>query len=177
MRRAVEHRALMAIAIGDPGRPTRSSRSPSTAARPRLELLYAHTPARAHRSTRRRRDDAVARVWESLRILHDSQISHGDLRASEITRRRRTVLFGGFDMRRIRRRPTSSCRSDIAQLLVTTSALYDAPSARCAAAIDAFGKDAVLTASRAAHEIRCAHRASASRCRMPKRDHRPRATR
>ena len=40
-----------------------------------------------------------------------------------------------------------NCKSDIVALLVTTSALYDAKSA-VAAAIEAFGKDAILTASR-----------------------------
>ena len=57
-----------------------------------------------------------------------------------------TVLFGGFGSAEYGA-TDAQLQSDIAQLLVTTSALYDAESA-VSAAIDAFGKDTVLTASR-----------------------------
>ncbi len=86
------------------------------------------------------------RVWESLHDLHSCQISHGDLRSSEITVIDDAVLFGGFNYAEYGA-ADAQLRSDIAQLLVTTTDLYDAESA-VRAAIDAFGKDAVLTASR-----------------------------
>ena len=56
------------------------------------------------------------------------------------------MLFGGFGSAEYGA-TDPQLQSDLAQLLVTTSALYDAESA-VSAAIDAFGKDAVLTASR-----------------------------
>ena len=56
------------------------------------------------------------------------------------------MLFGGFDYAEYGA-TDAQLQSDIAQLLVTTTALYDAPTA-VRAAIDVFGKDAVLTASR-----------------------------
>lgn len=56
------------------------------------------------------------------------------------------MLFGGFDTAEYGA-TEAQLRSDIAQLLVTTTHLYDAPSA-VRAAIDAFGKNTVLTASR-----------------------------
>ena len=56
------------------------------------------------------------------------------------------VLFGGFGSAEYGA-ADPQLQSDLAQLLVTTSALYHAESA-VSAAIDAFGKDAVLTASR-----------------------------
>ena len=85
-------------------------------------------------------------MWESLQTLHDCQISHGDLSGHEITVDDGAVLFGGFGSAEYGA-TDAQLQSDLAQLLVTTSALYDAESA-VGAAIDAFGKDAILTASR-----------------------------
>lgn len=143
MRRAVEHRALMVIAIGQ-----LKLANISTIAVAGLErswTLYAHTPAHGTPLGDCTAAIPVDRVWESLRELHDCQISHGDLRASEITVEE-TVLFGGFGSAEYGA-TDAQLRSDIAQLLVTTTHLYDAPSA-VRAAIDAFGKDTVLSASR-----------------------------
>ncbi len=143
LRRAVEHRALMAIAIGQ-----LKVANISTIAVATLErswTLYAHTPVRGTPIGDCTAAIPVSRVWESLGELHDCQISHGDLRASEITVDE-TVLFGGFDSAEYGA-TEAQLRSDIAQLLVTTTHLYDAPSA-VRAAIDAFGKDTVLSASR-----------------------------
>ena len=56
------------------------------------------------------------------------------------------MFFGGFGNAEYGATDVQ-LQSDIAQLLVTTSALYDAESA-VRAAIDAFGKDTILTASR-----------------------------
>jgi uncharacterized membrane protein YbhN (UPF0104 family) len=144
MRRAVEHRALMAIAIGEAG--VANTSTIAFAALDRGWTLYAHKPIRGIPLDECTKTTPVARVWESLRKLHDYQISHGDLRSNEITVDDGTVLFGGFGNAEYGATDTQ-LQSDLAQLLVTTSALYDAKSA-VRAAIDAFGKDSILTASR-----------------------------
>jgi uncharacterized membrane protein YbhN (UPF0104 family) len=144
MRRAVEHRALMAIAIGDLG--VANTSTIAIAELDRGWTLYAHKSVRGVPITQCATKTPVARVWESLRTLHDSQISHGDLNVKQITVDDGAVLFGGFGSAEYGATETQ-LQSDLAQLLVTTSALYDAKSA-VGAAIDAFGKDAVLTASR-----------------------------
>ncbi|WP_006244416.1 lysylphosphatidylglycerol synthase transmembrane domain-containing protein [Mycolicibacterium tusciae] len=143
MRRAVEHRALMAIAIGQ--LKIANTSTVAVAALERSWTLYAHTPVSGTPIGDCTAAIPVSRVWESLRELHDCQISHGDLRASEITVDE-SVLFGGFDSAEYGA-TQAQLRSDIAQLLVTTTHLYDAPTA-VRAAIDVFGKDTVLSASR-----------------------------
>jgi uncharacterized protein (TIRG00374 family) len=144
MRRAVEHRALMAIAIGDLG----VANTSTTAMAPldRGWTLYAHSPARGTTISESSHDTAVAKVWQSLDVLHSHQISHGDLRGKEITVEDGTALFGGFGSAEYGA-TDEQLQADVAQLLVTTTELYGAEAA-VGAAIDAFGKDAVLTASR-----------------------------
>ena len=88
----------------------------------------------------------MTEVWGALRVLHEHQISHGDLCCGEITVHDGRVQFGGFDNAEYGA-TDAQLQSDIAQLLVTTSAMYDPPSA-VAAAIEAFGQDTVLIASR-----------------------------
>ncbi|AKS35885.1 lysylphosphatidylglycerol synthase transmembrane domain-containing protein [Mycolicibacterium goodii] len=144
MRRAVEHRALMAIAIGDLG--LASTSTMSVAALDRGWTLYAHNRKRGTALDQCTDEATVGRVWNALRMLHDHQISHGDLRSKEITVEDGAVLFGGFGNAEYGA-TDAQLQSDIAQLLVTTTALYDAPSA-VGAAIKAFGRDTVLTASR-----------------------------
>jgi glycosyltransferase 2 family protein len=144
MRRAVEHRALMAIAIGDVG--VANSSTIAVTALDRGWTLYARTPARGIPINECAEATPVAWSWEALRTLHGHQISHGDLRSKKITVEDGTVLFGGFDDAEYGA-TDAQLQSDIAQLLVTTTALYGAQFA-VGAAIDAFGKDAVLTASR-----------------------------
>nr|WP_090345034.1 lysylphosphatidylglycerol synthase transmembrane domain-containing protein [Mycolicibacterium malmesburyense]CRL77037.1 putative integral membrane protein [Mycolicibacterium malmesburyense] len=144
MRRLVEHRALMAIAIGE--LKIANTSTIAVAVLDRGWTLYAHTPPRGVPISECVDSIPVSRVWESLRELHDCQISHGDLRGSEITVDDDAVLFGGFDNAEYGA-TDAQLRSDIAQLLVTTTHLYDAQSA-VRAAIDAFGKDTVLAASR-----------------------------
>ena len=144
MRRAVEHRALMAIAVGDLGVANTSTITVGTL--DRGWTLYVHKPIRGASLKQCATATPVARVWESLRKLHDHQISHGDLRDEVITVNDGTVLFGGFGSAEYGA-TDNQLQSDIAQLLVTTSALYGAESA-VGAAIDALGKDTVLTASR-----------------------------
>ncbi|MCV7252416.1 flippase-like domain-containing protein [Mycolicibacterium fluoranthenivorans] len=142
MRRAVEHRALMAIAIGDLALANTST--VAMAALDRGWTLYARKPASgAPLSAESTSADAV---WSALHLLHEHGIAHGDLRAKEITVDDHTVRFGGFAHAEYGA-TDPQLQSDIAHLLVTTSALYDAPTA-VAAAIGAFGRDAVLTASR-----------------------------
>ena len=144
MRRAVEHRALMAIAVGDLGVANTSTIAVGTL--DRGWTLYAHKRIRGVPLNVCATSTPVAQVWESLRKLQDHQISHGDLRNKEITVSNGAVLFGGFGSAEYGAND-NQLQSDIAQLLVTTSALYGADSA-VGAAIDALGKDTVLTASR-----------------------------
>jgi glycosyltransferase 2 family protein len=144
MRRAVEHRALMAIAVGDLG--VANTSAIAVGALDRGWTLYAHKPIRGTPLKACCTATPAARVWDSLRKLHDHQISHGDLRDAEMTVNDGTVLFGGFGSAEYGA-TDNQLDSDIAQLLVTTSALYGADTA-VNAAIDALGKDAVLTASR-----------------------------
>jgi uncharacterized protein (TIRG00374 family) len=143
MRRVVEHRALMAIAIGD----LDVANTAPLAVTPldRGWTLYAHTPARGTPLDEAGESTLVPRIWGALRILHDQHISHGDLRARKITVDGDTVLFGGFEHAEYGA-TDAQLQSDIAQLLVTTTALYDAPTA-VRAAMGVFGKGAVLTAS------------------------------
>jgi glycosyltransferase 2 family protein len=144
MRRAVEHRALMAIAVGDLG--VANTSTIAVGALDRGWTLYAHKRIRGEPLKECATSTPVAQVWESLRKLQDHQISHGDLRDKEITVSNGAVLFGGFGSAEYGAND-NQLQSDIAQLLVTTSALYGADSA-VGAAIDSLGKDTVLTASR-----------------------------
>ncbi|WP_099021114.1 lysylphosphatidylglycerol synthase transmembrane domain-containing protein [Mycolicibacterium palauense] len=141
MRRAVEHRALMAVAIGELERA--NTRTVAMAELERGWTMYAHTACRGEPLT-----DATppGAPWRALQVLHRHQISHGDLRAKEITVDDGTVLFGGFGSAEYGATDVQ-LQSDIAQLLVTTTSIYGAESA-VAAAIDTFGTDAVLTGSR-----------------------------
>ncbi|WP_123027651.1 lysylphosphatidylglycerol synthase transmembrane domain-containing protein [Mycolicibacterium stellerae] len=143
MRRIVEHRALMAIAIGDLGIANTSPMAVTPL--DRGWTLYAHTPDRGTPLDEVTETTLMPRIWGSLRTLHDQHISHGDLRAKKITVDGDTVLFGGFDFAEYGA-TDAQLQSDVAQLLMTTSALYDVPTA-VRAAIGVFGKSAVLTAS------------------------------
>jgi glycosyltransferase 2 family protein len=144
MRRAVEHRALMVIAVGDLG--VANTATIAVGALERGWTLFAYKPVRGASLKQCCSSTPVARVWDSLRKLHDQQISHGDLRDEQITVDDGTVLFGGFGSAEYGA-TDNQLQSDIAQLLVTTSALYGAETA-VNAAIDALGKDTVLLSSR-----------------------------
>src|SRR5690242_11479419 len=124
MRRVVEHRALMAIAIGD----LDVANTTPLAVTPldRGWTLYAHTPARGTPLEEAIETTLVSRIWGSLKTLNSQHISHGDLRSNKITVVDGTVLFGGFDHAEYGA-TDAQLQSDIAQLLLTTSALYDAP--------------------------------------------------
>ena len=141
MRRSVEHRGLMAIAIGDAG--VANTATVTVTALDRGWMLYAHSPASG---TTIDEQTPVAQVWESLGTLHDHLISHGDLRSREITVEDGKVLFGGFGNAEYG--PSNiQLQADVAQLLLTTSSIYGAGPA-VSAAIDVFGAGTVLTASR-----------------------------
>ncbi|HLR98455.1 MAG TPA: flippase-like domain-containing protein [Mycolicibacillus parakoreensis] len=147
MRRVVEHRALMSIAIGAVG--VANTAPVAADALDRGWSLYAYRPVHGTPLSECADTTPVRRVWESLRRLHDHRITHGDLRADNITVTHDgelQVLFGGFANAEYGANPALR-ESDIAHLLVTTSQIYDTESA-VTAAIDEFGADAVLTASR-----------------------------
>jgi glycosyltransferase 2 family protein len=149
MRRAVEHRGLMAIAIGDLG--VANSTTVALSALDRGWTLYAHTPTRGVALDETSADESlVAPVWKALAILHGHQISHGDLRGKEITvdvgDGNATAMFGGFGSAEYGATDVL-LQADIAALLVTTTAIFGAEAAVCAA-IAEFDRDTVLNASR-----------------------------
>ncbi|TXI43089.1 MAG: lysylphosphatidylglycerol synthetase family protein [Mycobacterium sp.] len=144
LRRAVEHRALMTIAIGDLG--VANTTSMAVAGLERGWTLYAHTPPRGTALDEAAEDGLVTSVWGSLGVLHRHQISHGDLRRKEITVDGGKTLFGGFGNSEYGA-SDEQLQSDIAQLLMTTTDKFGAEAA-VRAAIDALDKDTVLTASR-----------------------------
>jgi uncharacterized protein (TIRG00374 family) len=144
LRRAVEHRALMAIAIGDLG--LANTTTLSVASLDRGWTMCARSPNRGTPITADSGGTPVGEVWSALATLHRNGIAHGDLRGKEITLDAGRVLFGGFGHAEFGATDIQT-QADIAQLLVTTTALYGAEAA-VTAAIENFGKDTVLTASR-----------------------------
>ncbi|MET0455302.1 MAG: lysylphosphatidylglycerol synthase transmembrane domain-containing protein [Mycobacterium sp.] len=145
MRRAVEHRGLMAIAIGELG--LANNTTVALAALDRGWTLYAHSPARGVAIDQSSADESlVTPVWQALGVLHGHQISHGDLRGKEITIDDGGALFGGFGSAEYGATAVL-LQADVATLLVTTTAIFGAqPAVR--AAIGEFGAAAVLDASR-----------------------------
>lgn len=149
VHRAVEHRALMSIAVGT--NHLANFRTVAVATLDRGWTLYARTPTRGTRIDRHSTQTPVRHVWNALAALHSHSISHGDLRASEITvdtegRFVGAIRFGGFGHAEYGATDTQ-LQADIAALLTTTTDLYDAPSA-VHAAIEVFGQDTILSASR-----------------------------
>lgn len=149
LARAVEHRALMGIAVADAG--LAASKPIAVSALDRGWQLYAHpvsygapvaTLATDHPEPR---DTLLEMMWRSLGELHTNQITHGDLRASEIRIDDGRALFDGFAYAELG--PTEAqALSDTAQLLLTTAALFGVePAVR--AALDAQGRDRILAAS------------------------------
>ncbi|CAA0138395.1 Uncharacterised protein [Mycolicibacterium vanbaalenii] len=144
MRRAVEHRALMAVAVGDLALANTSPIAVATL--DRGWTLYAREPSAGVTINECVDETPVTRVWDSLGVLHSQQISHGDLRSKEITVVDGTPMFGGFTYAEYGA-SDAHLHTDIAQLLLTTTDLYGAePAVR--AAITVFGNEAVLAASR-----------------------------
>ncbi|QEN13314.1 lysylphosphatidylglycerol synthase domain-containing protein [Mycolicibacterium sp. ELW1] len=144
MRRAVEHRALMTIAVGDLG--VSNTTTMAVAALDRGWTLYAHTPPLGSPIGSACDEALVTSVWGSLGVLHRHQIAHGDLRFKEMTVDSGKVLFGGFGNSEYGA-TDEQLQSDIAALLVTTSDRFS-PEAAVQAAVHTLGKETVLTASR-----------------------------
>jgi glycosyltransferase 2 family protein len=145
MRRAVEHRGLMAIAIGELG--LANSTTVALAALDRGWTVYAHTRARGVAIDESSADESlVGPVWKALGVLHRHQISHGDLRGKEITIDDGVALFGGFGSAEYGATDVLLQR-DIAALLLSTTAIFGAEAA-VRAAIGEFDEKTVLTASR-----------------------------
>ncbi|MCL2534792.1 MAG: flippase-like domain-containing protein [Nocardiaceae bacterium] len=149
LARAVEHRALMGIAVADRG--LAASKPMAVAALDRGWQLYArdasHGAPLATLATDNPypRDSLLEMAWTSLGELHDSQITHGDLRASEIRVENDRLLFDGFSYAELG--PSEAqLQSDTAQMLVTTASLFGvAPAVH--AALAAQGRDRILAAS------------------------------
>ncbi|MBF6419880.1 flippase-like domain-containing protein [Nocardia farcinica] len=143
MHRAVEHRALMAIAVGDLG--LAGQRVVSVAALDRGWVLYAHTVA-AGQPLDTARAEMLPTVWQALDALHTGRVAHGDLRPDDVRVDGDKVLFTGFGNAEFGATDTQ-LQTDIAQLLVTTTAIHGKEAA-VAAAIATLGEQTVLTATR-----------------------------
>ena len=144
MRRAVEHRALMAIAVGDLALANNSPIALATL--DRGWTLYSHRSSHGRSLGDCANEIPVTRVWDSLGVLHSQQISHGDLRSKNVTVVDGTPMFGSFAYAEYGA-SEAHLHTDIAQLLLTTTDLYGAQPA-VQAAITVFGNDSVLAASR-----------------------------
>ncbi|MEU7139653.1 lysylphosphatidylglycerol synthase transmembrane domain-containing protein [Nocardia sp. NPDC046473] len=142
MHRAVEHRALMALAVGELG--LASSTPVAVAALDRGWMLHAHTMPKGTRISEAPVEQ-LAGVWKSLDDLHQGQISHGDLRPTEIRINNGTTLFGGFASSEYGA-SLKQQQSDIAQLLVSTTAIFGKEPA-VSAAIESLGEQPVLAAA------------------------------
>ncbi|MGQ4597927.1 lysylphosphatidylglycerol synthase domain-containing protein [Nocardia sp. R6R-6] len=142
LHRAVEHRALMAIAIGDLG--LASCTPVAVATLSRGWVLFAHTRPRGTPITELA-DEVLPGPWQALDRLHRKQISHGDLRPADIRVDAGTTVFGAFGSAEFGASDTQ-LQSDIAQLLVTTTAVFGKEPA-VGAAIGTLGESRVLAAA------------------------------
>lgn len=143
MHRAVEHRALLGIAIGELG--MSDGHQVAVAGLDRGWMLYARTVPHGT-PIRKLSAQVLPGVWRSLRRMHENQISHGDLQPDHIRVHQGETLFGGFTAAEFGASDAQR-QTDIAQLLVTTTALYGKHEA-VSAAIAVLGEDAVVTAAR-----------------------------
>ncbi|AYF74575.1 lysylphosphatidylglycerol synthetase family protein [Nocardia yunnanensis] len=144
LRRAVEHRALMGFAIADLG--LASNKPLTVAALDRSWMMYAHTVPQGRPLSADDGEATLTRVWQALHSMHTAQISHGDLRTDEIrVLDDGTVLFEGFVQSEFGAYKVRF-DSDVAQLLLSSSALFGAePVVRTA--LEVLDKQAVLDAS------------------------------
>ncbi|WP_433196895.1 flippase-like domain-containing protein [Nocardia sp. CA-107356] len=142
MHRAVEHRALMAVAVGE--LELAAMEQVAVAALERGWILYAHTMPRGT-PLAEHSDEVLTGVWKSLAALHRGQISHGDLRPAEIRIENGATLFGGFASAEFGA-SAKQRQSDVAQLLVSTTAVFGKEAA-VRTAIDTLGEPTVLTAA------------------------------
>ncbi len=142
MHRAVEHRALLAIAVGELG--LAAEEQVAVAALERGWMLYAHTMPRGE-PLDKTSDEELAGVWRSLVALHCAQISHGELRPADIRIEKGATLFSGFANAEFGASDKQR-QSDVAQLLVSTTAVFGKEAA-VRTAIDTLGEQTVLTAA------------------------------
>ncbi|NKR61563.1 flippase-like domain-containing protein [Prescottella equi] len=149
LARAVEHRALMGIAVADLG--LAASKPMAVTALDRGWQLYARplshgAPVATLRTDNPHpRDTLLEMLWASLGELHARQITHGDLRASEIRIDDGQAMFDGFTYAELGS-SEAQIQSDTAQLLLTTATLFGVePAVR--AALAARGRDRILAAS------------------------------
>ncbi|MDO3650482.1 lysylphosphatidylglycerol synthase domain-containing protein [Nocardia mangyaensis] len=143
MHRAVEHRALLGIAIGELG--MADSYQVAVAGLDRGWMLYAHTVPRGT-PIRKLSAQVLPGVWRSLRRMHENQISHGDLQPDLVRVSQGDTLFGGFAAAEFGASEAQR-QTDIAQLLVSTTSLFGKHEA-VSAAIEVLGEDTVVTAAR-----------------------------
>jgi len=143
MRRAVEHRALMGIAIGELG--IASSTPLAVSVLDRGWALFAHSAPRGKAVDESSEDSLAVTIWHGLQTLHERQISHGDLRSAEIWDDNGTALFGGFAFAELGA-SDAQMQSDVAQLLISTSTLFGVERA-VRIAIETLGEDTVVTAA------------------------------
>ncbi|MCM3897265.1 MULTISPECIES: lysylphosphatidylglycerol synthase transmembrane domain-containing protein [Gordonia] len=144
VHRMVEHRGLMTLTVDGLG--LSNSSTLAVALLDRDWTMFAGTPPMGVPLNACSDDVPVAEVWGALHALHSAAISHGDLRGPQITVIDGAIRFGGFHFAEFGASDVQ-LQSDIAQLLVTTTDLYGSHAA-VTAAINAFGADAVLIASR-----------------------------
>lgn len=143
MHRAVEHRALLGIAIGDLG--MAACRQVAVAGLDRGWMLYAHTVPHGT-PIQKLSAQVLPGVWRSLLRLHENQISLGDLQPGNVRVHQGDTLFGGFAAAEFGASEAQR-QTDIAQFLVTTTSLYGKHEA-VSAAIEVLGESTVVTAAR-----------------------------
>lgn len=143
MRRAVEHRALMGLAIKGLG--AAGSNPLAVAALDRGWTLYAHSMPLGEPIEADHADTTLTALWTALNTLHSNQISHGNLHRDELRIDRGRALFCGFGLAELGASDTQM-QSDVAQLLFTTAGLFG-PQRAVATAVEVLGIDAVVTAS------------------------------
>lgn len=143
MRRAVEHRALMGLAIK--GVNAAGSDPLAVAALDRGWTLYAHSQPIGDPIEAELDDAALRALWSALNTLHENQISHGDLHRGELRIHDGAALFCGFGHAELGA-SDAQMQSDVAQLLLTTADLFGSHRA-VATAVEVLGIDVVIAAS------------------------------
>ncbi|WP_032392545.1 lysylphosphatidylglycerol synthase domain-containing protein [Rhodococcoides fascians] len=143
MRRAVEHRALMGLAIKSMN--AAGSDPLAVAALDRGWTLYAHSQPIGDPIEAELDDAALRALWSALNTLHENQISHGDLHRGELRLHDGAALFCGFGHAELGA-SDAQMQSDVAQLLLTTADLFGSHRA-VATAVEVLGIDVVIAAS------------------------------
>ncbi|MBM7245619.1 flippase-like domain-containing protein [Rhodococcus fascians] len=143
MRRAVEHRALMGLAIKSMN--AAGSDPLAVAALDRGWTLYAHSQPIGDPIEAELDDAALRALWSALNTLHENQISHGDLHRGELRLHNGAALFCGFGHAELGA-SDAQMQSDVAQLLLTTADLFGSHRA-VATAVEVLGIDVVIAAS------------------------------